>query len=176
MNLETFKREILDTWIEGDESEEFVNEKYAIIDAFATNLYDFVLTYYNYMNRRKDYGLGKPLTMVEVHILTDIGDNPGTTVTELAKKWKKTSSAISQTVRSLLKLNYIRRENSTTDGKVFFLYVTEEGADMVLAHKKYDIIDTIKTNKKLAKKFTAEDLFLFNEILKEYTDLLNPKL
>lgn len=173
MDIETFKREILNSWISGDESEEIINKKYELLNAHATIVYDFVLMYYNYMNRRKDYGAKESLTMVEVHILTDIADFPGTTVTELAKKWKKTSSAISQTVRSLLKLGYIKRENSTTDGKVFFLYATDEGAQIALTHKKYDILDITKTNKKLAEKFTAEEILIFNKILLEYTDLLS---
>lgn len=173
MNIEIFYEEILNTWIYGNESEDIINSKYEILNAFESVLYDFVLSYSNYMNIPKDYDVGKPFSMVEIHVLTDILDNPGITVTELAKKWKKTNSAISQTVKKLLNSEYIRRVNNKENRKYFFLYVTDLGYEIAMKHKKFDIVEIIKTNKSLAKKFSAEEIILFNEILKEYTSLLN---
>lgn len=172
MNIETFKKVILDSWISEDEPKEVIQENYKILNDYISTVYDFVLTYYTYMNMRKDYGVGDPFTMVEAHVLTDIADYPGITVTELAKKWRRTSSAISQTTRKLMKNGYIRRENSETDGKVFYLYTTDLGEEFVTAHKSYDVIDIIKTNKTLAKKFTPEEIIIFNEVLKEFTRFL----
>ena len=60
--------------------------------------------------------------MTEAHILTDIVDFEGITATELSKKWRKTRSAISQTIKSLLKKEYIYRVNSKDDAK-FFIFI-----------------------------------------------------
>lgn len=137
--------------------------------------YDFVLNYSEYMNRKKDYGTGDEISMNEAHVLTDIADNPGITVTELAKIWCKTTSALSQTVRKLIKRDFIYRVNSTEDAKVFMLYPTEAAKEFNIAHKRYDVINTIEMQKNLMKKFTEDDMDLFRDILKEYTRLLIEK-
>lgn len=40
------------------------------------------------------------MTMLEIHVLTDINDNPGITATKIANKWKRTVSAISQIIKN----------------------------------------------------------------------------
>jgi DNA-binding MarR family transcriptional regulator len=136
----------------------------------------FVLAYANYFNERKDYGSGPKLTLVEVHILTQIYDNPGTTVTEIAKIWNRTTSAISQTVRKLMKQDLVYRENSTSDGKVFHLYTTELGKETSMAHKRYDNDDITNATDILLEKFSMEDLIKFSEICSYSHEILSCEL
>lgn len=44
--------------------------------------------------------------------------------------------------------------------------------DFALAHKRYDNIDIVKTNKSLLEKFSVDDLVTFDNILEEYTSIL----
>ena len=49
----------------------------------------------------QDYGTGEEYTSVEVHTLKHIADNPGITVTELARHNGKTKGAISQILKKI---------------------------------------------------------------------------
>nr|WP_229050225.1 MarR family transcriptional regulator [Fusobacterium sp. 1001295B_180824_G3] len=113
--------------------------------------------------------------MIEIHILTEIYDNSGITVTKLAEKWCRTSSAISQTVRKLMKWGLINRIGNENNGKIYHLTITKKGKELALIHKKYDNLDIVKTKKKLLKKFTIEELIAFDKICKEYTNILRYK-
>lgn len=149
-----------------------VNELFEKLSKDANVLYKFVLAYTDYINTKRDYGTKEQLSMMEAHVLTDIADNPGITVTELSKTWDRTTSAISQTVRKLIKKDLIYRINSKEDAKIFLLYPSKEAKVFSVAHKKYDNIDIVETNKYLLKKFTVQDLCTFYAIMDEYTKLL----
>lgn len=172
MKKDIYENEIIDQWVSGDESQKEVDRKYQELSKLLDPMYDFVLAFSNYYNTRRNYGLGPDLTMIEVHILTQIADNPGITVTELANNWNRTTSAISQTVRKLMKQDLVYRENSKVNGKIFHLYTSQAGNDLALSHKKYDNVDNLKTRKKLLETFTVEELVSFDNICKAYTDLL----
>lgn len=149
-----------------------VSELFEKLSKNANVLYNFVLAYTDYINTKRNYGNNEELSMMEAHVLTDIADNPGITVTELSKTWDRTTSAISQTVRKLIKKDLVYRVNSKEDAKFFFLYPSEKGKTFSLAHKKYDNTNIVETNKHLLKKFTMQDLCIFHDIMDEYTKLL----
>lgn len=151
---------------------EEVNEIFETLSKNANVLYNFVLAYTDYINTKRDYGTNEKLSMMEAHVLTDIADNPGITVTELSRTWDRTTSAISQTVRKLIKKDLIYRVNSKEDAKIFLLYPSEKAKAFSIAHKKYDNIHIVETNKHLLKKFTVQDLCIFHDIMDEYTKLL----
>jgi len=67
----------------------------------------------------------------------------------------------------------IYRVNSKEDAKVFMLYPTEKAFDFNIAHKEYDVIDTIKTNKRLMRKYSPDELAIFFNVMKEYADILH---
>lgn len=169
--LELYFKEIV---FQADEikDEEAINKKFKILNTKAEVLYNFVLAYHNRMYIKKDYETGEKLSMMEAHILVDIVDSNGITVTELAKKWKKTTSSISQIIKYFLKNEYIYRINSKEDAKIFYLYPFKKAKDFVLIHKKYDIENIKNFDAILASKFSAKELVVFNKILKEFTDLL----
>lgn len=175
MNRKLYEVEILKARICESEDKNLVNERYSKLNGIMEAMYDFVLAYSNYYSIRRDYGSGDKFTMIEVHILTEIYDSSGITVTELAEKWCRTTSAISQIVRRLMKWELINRVNNEKNGKVYNLTVTKKGEELVLLHKKYDNLDIVKTRKKLLKKFTVEELIAFDKICKEYTNILRNK-
>ena len=172
MTIGFINKEVVNTWIDEDESEESINRRYKKIDDFNQKIYGFVYTFYDYFKTRRNYGNNHKFTMIEAHVLTDINDNAGITVSELADKGGKTISALSQTVRKLIKRGYVERVNDKEDAKVFFLFATEEGKEFAYLHKRYDVIDTIKVIKRLLKKFSQEEVATFFEVLEEYKDLL----
>ncbi|WP_282929146.1 MarR family transcriptional regulator [Anaerococcus sp. Marseille-Q7828] len=172
MKRDIYEEEILDNWASFDDSREETDRKYEKLSMLLDPMYDFVLAFSNYYNTRRNYGIGPDLTMIEVHILTQIADNPGITVTELAEIWHRSTSAISQTVRKLMKQDLVYRENSKENGKIFNLYTSEFGNELALSHKKYDNIDILKTRKKLLNEFSVEELLAFDKVCKAYTDIL----
>lgn len=132
----------------------------------------FVLTYSDYIFKSRDYGTGDFLSMMEAHVLTDIVDNPGTTVTELAKVWDRTTSAISQTVRKLIRNDYVYRVNCQDNARVFFLYPTEKAKVFAAAHKEYDKRGTIESRLQLLEKFTEEEVEIFYAVMEEFTKII----
>lgn len=172
MTREIYEKEIIDQWVKEDEDLELINHRYKELSKIMDPMYDFILAYSYYYSSRRYYGTDLDLTMIEAHILTDIYDDPGVTVSQLAKEWNRTTSAISQSVRKLVRWGLIRRENSESDGKIYHLYVTDEGETIAINHKKYDNVDIIKTRKTLLKQFTLDELVAFDNVAKAYTQLL----
>lgn len=175
MNKQLYEIEILKAQIQESENKQSIDKRYSKLNTVMQSMYDFVLAYSHYYSIRRDYGSGEKFTMIEIHILTEIADSSGITVTQLAEKWCRTPSAISQIVRRLMKWGLINRVNNEKNGKIYNLTVTKKGADLVLLHKKYDNLDIIKTRKKLLKQFSIEELISFDKICKEYTNLLRSK-
>ncbi len=167
-----YKNEIVGAWVEDNEPVELIEKRYKNISEVIDGMYDFVLSFSYYYTVRRDYGTDRKYTMIEMHILTDIYDNEKITVSELAKKWKRTTSAISQIVSRLIKWNLVYKKSSESDGKVFFLRTTDKGREVALKHKAYDNKDNVKTRKKLLKSFTVEEMAAFDKILIAYTQLL----
>ncbi|UTC61406.1 MarR family transcriptional regulator [Treponema sp. OMZ 787] len=167
-----YKNEIVNAWVEDNESIDLIEKRYKNISSVVDGMYDFVLSFSYYYTIRRDYGTDRKYTMIEMHILTDIYDHENITVSALAKKWNRTSSAISQIVHRLIKWELVYKEVNESDGKVFFLRTTEKAKETVLKHKAYDNKDNVKTRKKLLESFTVDEMVAFDKILKAYTRIL----
>ena len=76
-------------------------------------LYRFVILYYSYCTKPRDYGFGIPLSMIEAHSITFIDDNPGVTISQLAAHYRRTTSAVSQMATKLEKKGLITRKMVT---------------------------------------------------------------
>lgn len=144
---------------------ETLNEKMNVI-------YRFVLGYNDYINMRHNYTSEVELTMLEAHLLTDICDHPGSTVTGLAAAWDRSVSATSQTVRRLMAKGLVTRENAPDNGKVFYLHPTEKGLRASDQHKRYDVEDTVKTVKTLLHGLSFEEVETMFQALECYVNLL----
>ena len=149
-----------------------ISEAFDILNYYMEKVYRFILAYHDYIYVKRDYGMDMRHTMVEIHILTDIADNPGTNVTELALKWKRTTSTISGIIKTLVKMGLLTRVRNENDGKVNDLYATELGQKLVLMHKKHDnktITGNILT---LLNKVSIDDLNSFYKVCEVYADLV----
>lgn len=135
-------------------------------------LSDFVLTYNDYIQTSRDYGTGDFLSMMEAHVLSDVVNNPGTTTSELAKKWDRTTSAISQTVRKLSQKDYVYREIHKDNAKIFLLYPTESAINFAKAHAEYDRKGTINNRMKLLNYFSEDEIESFYDIMKVYSQII----
>ena len=136
----------------------------------------FTLAYSEYIYTARDYGTGDCLSMLEAHVLSDIVNKPGITVTELSKVWDRTKSAISQTVKKLMQKDYVYRVNSADDGKVFHLYPNESAICFAQAHKEFDRMGMYRSRIKLLDSFTDEEIDTFYRIAEEYTRIIKETL
>lgn len=149
------------------------NSEYHKMDEKAKVIYKFVMNYNDYIKTARDYGTGEIITMVEVHTLTLIEENPGITVTDVALKWNRTKGAVSQTITKLEKRGLIRRKKDVGNAKTVHLYVTDKGQLLSEAHKDYDIKEFTWTDKTLSKSFTNEEINTFYKVMQKYTELLD---
>ncbi|PKG22641.1 MarR family winged helix-turn-helix transcriptional regulator [Niallia nealsonii] len=148
------------------------NAKYHELDAKANIIYKFVMNYNDYIKTARDYGTGEIINMVEVHTLTVIEENPGTTVTEVALEWNRTRGAVSQIITKLEQRGLIIRKKKAGNAKNVHLYVTDKGEILSKAHKEYDIKELTWADKTLHKRFTTEEINLFYNVMQKYTELL----
>jgi len=153
------------------ENKEQIDREYRRLSSRADALYQFVMLYNEYIHAARDYGTGELISMVEVHTLTMIADQPGITVNELAKQWRRTKGAVSQNVTKLDNKGLISRQRSEKDSRHVHLYVTEKGQQLSDLHKEYDVDDVIKTQNNLLKKCTEEELAAFYKVLEIYNEL-----
>lgn len=56
-----YLEEIVDSWVDENESEEKTNERFKKLSEIVDPMYDFILTYSNYYSSRRDYGVGEKL-------------------------------------------------------------------------------------------------------------------
>lgn len=61
-------------------------------------------------------------------ILSYLHRNPGASQKDLSEHTQKTYAAISQTVKEMLREDYVRRETDSADQRYARLYLTEKGA------------------------------------------------
>ena len=87
-------------------------------------VYKFVKMYNDYANEPRDYGTGEKVNMLSVHIMSDIEEHPGITVTELAQEWVRTKGAISQVIKNLDENGYIIKKKEGSNQKNIHLYPT----------------------------------------------------
>lgn len=149
-----------------------IDRLYSQLSPRANELYHFIISYYEYMNQPRDYdGSGELVSMVEIHLLTIIYDNPGITVSQLAKEWGTTKGAVSQNLKKLENRQFIYRQKESGNAKTVHIYPTENGERLSLAHKAYDNKDIIKTQQDLMKSCSAEEIDTFYKVVREYIKL-----
>ena len=149
-----------------------IERVFAQLSPRADELYRFVIQYDSYINEPRDYGTGLVISMVEVHTLTMIQDEPGITVSRLAEKWARTKGAVSQNIAKLEDKKLIYREKDQNDNKIVHLYVTPEGERLSIAHKLFDNMDIMETKRLLLQECTSEEIDTFYKVLHCYLKLL----
>ena len=135
-------------------------------------VYKFVKIYNDYANAPRDYGTGEKVNMLSVHIMSDIEEHPGITVTELAEEWVRTKGSISQVIKNLDENGYIIKTKEGNNNKNVHLYPTSKGVELSLAHKMYDARNLKNTLDFFTQYCTEEELTAFYKVLGYYTMLL----
>lgn len=135
-------------------------------------VYKFVKIYNDYANEPRDYGTGKKVNMLSVHIMSDIVEHPGITVTELAEEWFRTKGSISQVIKHLDENGYIFKKKEENNKKSIHLYPTSKGVELSLAHRMYDLKNLKNTLEFFTQYCTEEELTAFYKVLGYYTMLL----
>lgn len=135
-------------------------------------VYKFVKIYNDYANAPRDYGTGEKVNMLSVHIMSDIEEHPGITVTELAEEWVRTKGSISQVIKYLDENGYIIKKKEGNNNKNVHLYPTSKGVELSLAHKMYDARNLKNTLDFFTHYCTEEELTAFYKVLGYYTMLL----
>ncbi len=149
-----------------------INEAYQNLNKNAQDIYEFIILYSNYIYAKHKYGTETKFNMMEIHILTHIEDNPGVTITEIARIWKKTTSAISQIIKRFVDEGYVEKRFKENNNKSILLFVTEAGKQLSYVHKAYDVADITQTSSYLESRCGNADIEAFYRVLHAYTDLL----
>lgn len=148
-----------------------IDQIYARLSLRADKLYRFVMCYSDYINEARDYGTGQLINMVEIHTLTMIESQPGITVSDLAKRWGRTKSAVSQNIKKLEAKGLVYKIRDEENAKILHLYSTEEGIRLSTAHKLFDIMDIMQTQNDLLRTCSVEEIDTFYKVLNEYYNL-----
>ncbi len=109
-------------------------------NAEAADILHKVSNFYVVTKKAIDYGTGEIYTSVEAHTVKYIADNPGITVTEIAKDYGRTKGAISQILKKLEDKELIYRETDTRNSNKQFLFITKKGEELNEIHRQYDEI------------------------------------
>lgn len=149
-----------------------INEAYYKLSVNANKLNTFVELYYNITHGKREYAQDFKLTMMEIHTLTFIEDNPTITNVQLAAMWNKTKSAVSQAVKTLVDNGLVERKLEEGNSKTIHLVATEKGRNLSYVHKAYDIAEITQTKTYLEDKCSRSDIEAFYRVVEEYSKLL----
>mgnify|MGYP000330823138 CR=1 FL=1 len=119
----------------------------------------------------QDYGTGEDYTSVEVHTLKHISDNPGITVTELARDYAKTKGAVSQILKKLEQKNLIYRQSDPANENRILFFLTEKGKVLDIAHKKYDAVSFGESMGEVRKRFSDEEVDIAFSVLEAWLEI-----
>lgn len=136
-----------------------------------TQLYTYVMESMDIYNKPHNYGEGQELSMVEMHTLSMIADNPGLCVTDVAKMWNRTLGAATKNINKLQKKGYVIKKKEPGNNKSIHLFLTEEGLHLDQLHKKYDQLENEKSIKFLMERHTTEELLAFKKVLESLIEL-----
>lgn len=125
----------------------------------------------NTSSEAKDYGTGEMFYSVEIHILSSIAENPGISVTELARKWNRTKGAVSQILKKLESKELIYRKKEAGDKRKSFLYASELGMKLHEAHVAYDTRNYEKFFEQLTRYCTQEQIWQTFGVLEKWIEL-----
>lgn len=155
------------------EEDGILDQTFKALNERHNSIYQFVMRYNEYILSLHDYGEEIPLTMIEVHTLTYIEENPGVNVTRLARYWNRTKASLSQTVSHLAELGLVLKTKKEGNAKNVCLYATEKGIRISKAHKLYDTLDIAKTMGELQKECSIEEIEAFYKVISVYNKIIS---
>lgn len=138
---------------------------YENLEKWANIIYTFISGRSDYPHQLYFTESGEVLSMAEAHMLDSIDDLPGITIKNLAKIWKRTGSAVSQTATKLEKRGYLIRKKLSGDDRSVHLYITPAGHAISEKHKSYSA-ESIQANmERLMETFTPQEIECFFRVM-----------
>lgn len=144
-------------------------EKYI---AAAKQIERFMHKYLLSEEKKRDYGLGYPMTKKEIHTIQFIGDEPGINMTSLAIRQGVTKGAASQMVTKLSERGLVKKIRSQESESEVEITLTDEGQKAYDGHNRFHM----ETGRAWCERFshyTEEQFALFLKILSEMEDVLD---
>lgn len=140
--------------------------------AKADLIYDFVQTGAENINSIHVCENGEVMSMVQMHTLTMVYDNPGLCVSDVAKMWGHTLGAASRNIDRLQKKGYIEKRKLEGNNKEVRLYATESGKELAAKHKENDKKTIERMFTKGLEKHSAEEIDSFFKVLETLGKLI----
>lgn len=101
-------------------------------------LMERVIHKYNQMElKNREYGTGIMLTRAEIHTVVVVVENPGISITELARKQGITKGAASQMIYKLVDKGMVEKRISPNSDAQMSLFVTDNGKLAYEGHESY---------------------------------------
>ena len=97
------------------------------------------------------------LYQAEAYMLSAIGNTPGITTSELAKKMSKTMSACSQVIKKLVNKGLVIQEKNAANKRVYNLSLTDDGKRICKSHVDFNRVCRAQTFEMLTD-FSDEEL------------------
>lgn len=120
----------------------------------------------------RDFGTGEKYHTTEIHIMSYIAQNPGITISHLARNWNRTKGAMSQIIKRLENKDLIYRQMEKQNHKNVYLYVTEKGRLLDLAHQRYDNENYADFFYRLCELYSEEKIYDLFECLETWMNLI----
>lgn len=105
----------------------------------------------------------------EMHFLQAVGDEPNVTITALARRLDKTTSACSQMVRKLKEKKLITQERNQDNNREYYLQLTQKGREIYYAHEEFDRRCLQRTYQQL-EEFTEQELQTYISVQKRLNE------
>ena len=113
-------------------------------DAIFRKVEQLAHKYMQVEQKKRCYGLDFPLTCVEIHIIDEIGRNPGIGVKGIARNKVVTEGAVSQMVKKLIGKNLINKQISKESESKVELSLTEYGQICFDEHNEFHVQANMK--------------------------------
>lgn len=138
-------------------------------------LYDFIMVASGMLNAVRMKANGTELTMVEIRTIMMIEEHPGTTATWLCHSWNRSRGAVSQILKKLEQKGFIYKVKSAESDRVFNLFVTDAGMEVVHEFVMEDFKDSTYLVRSLMETCTEEELQAFYKVIDRYRQVLLEK-
>lgn len=120
----------------------------------------------------RDFGTGEPLTAAEIQSVHLVGNRPGITVTELARRLGLTKGSVSPIVNRLVERGYIEKERSDRDGRRLKLSLTAKGRIAADGYESY----AREYVSHYASEISPGEWMIVNEILGKLESFIDSKM
>ena len=103
------------------------------------------------------------LYQAEAYVVNAIGNNPNTTITELALTLNKTTSACSQIVKKLVSKGLVEQARNKENKRIYNLFLTKSGQQLYKDHVEFNE-KCQKITFEMLSEFSDEELMIHTKV------------